>query len=81
MRIQNPFENEYLAIVATEDERCIEINSRHPTFLPFLDRFTDAFRRKLIPSVMLLRDDAPPWVKSWETVTDTAAFSRAGSSA
>jgi hypothetical protein len=68
MRIQNPFESEHLAIVAPEDERCIEINSRHPTFLPFLDRFTDAFRRRIIPSVMLLRDDAPQWVKSWEPI-------------
>jgi hypothetical protein len=67
MHIQNPFENEYLAI-APEDERCAEINSRNPTFLPFLDRFTDAFRRKIIPSVMLLRD-APQWVKSWEPVS------------
>jgi hypothetical protein len=69
MRIQNPFENEYLAIVPPEDDRCIEINSRHPAFLPFLDSFTDAFRRKLIPSVMLLRDDAPAWVKLWEPVS------------
>jgi hypothetical protein len=68
MRINDPFENEYLAIVPPEDDRCIEINSRHPTFLPFLDRFTDAFRRKLIPSVLLVRDDAPAWVKSWEAV-------------
>jgi hypothetical protein len=68
MRIQNPFENEYLAIVPPEDERCVEINSRHPTFLPFLDKFTDAFQRKLTPSALLLRDDAPAWVKSWETV-------------
>jgi hypothetical protein len=42
MRIQNPFESEYLAIVPPEDERCIEINFRHPTFLPFLDRFHGA---------------------------------------
>jgi hypothetical protein len=46
MRIQNPFESEYLAIVPPEDDRCIEINSRHPTFLPFLDRFIVAATAK-----------------------------------
>jgi hypothetical protein len=68
MCINEPFENEYLAIVSPEDDRCIEINRRHPTFLPFLDRFTDPFRRKVIPSVLLMRGDAPGWVKSWEAV-------------
>ncbi|WP_316197739.1 hypothetical protein [Bradyrhizobium sp. SZCCHNS2002] len=69
MRIQIPFENEYLAIVGPEDERCVEINARHPTFLPFLGSFTDAFRRTQTPSVMLMRDDAPGWIKSWEAVS------------
>jgi hypothetical protein len=68
MRIQEPFETEYLAIVPPEDERCIDINSRHPTFMPFLNRFTDAFRRRIIPSVLIMRDDAPPWIKSGETI-------------
>src|SRR5229473_7045924 len=68
MCINVPFENEYLAIVSPEDERCLEINSRHPTFLPFLNRFTDTFRRKIIPSVLLMRDAAPDWLKHMEAV-------------
>jgi hypothetical protein len=67
-RIKLPFEAEYLAIVPLEDDRCAEINSRHPTFIPFLESFTDPFQRKTIPSILLMRDDAPAWVKSWETV-------------
>jgi len=67
-RIQVPFENDYLAIVPPEDDRCIEINGRHPTFLPFLNSFTDPFRRKTMPSILLVREDAPDWVKSWEAI-------------
>jgi hypothetical protein len=68
MCIKQPFENDYLAIASPDDERCIEINSRHPTFRPFLNRFTDTFRRKIIPSVLLMRDDAPAWLKNMEAV-------------
>jgi hypothetical protein len=53
--IKTPFENDYLAIVSPEDERCVEINSRHPTFIPFLDRFSDTFRRKVTPSILALQ--------------------------
>lgn len=67
-RIKNPFETEYLAIVPMEDDRCAEINSRHPTFIPFLRSFTDPFRRRAIPSILIIRDDAPAWIKSWEAV-------------
>lgn len=67
-RIKEPFETEFLAIVPFEDDRCAEINSRYPTFIPFLESFTDPFRRKIIPSILVMRDDAPAWVKSWEAV-------------
>ncbi|WP_024506594.1 hypothetical protein [Bradyrhizobium sp. ARR65] len=68
MCIKEPFDSEYLAIVSPNDVRCIEINSRHPTFLPFLNRFTDTFGRKIVPSVLIMRDDAPAWVKNMEAV-------------
>jgi hypothetical protein len=67
-RIKHPFETEYLAIVPLEDDRCSEINSRHPTFLPFLESFTDPFRRRAIPSILIIRDDTPAWIKSWEAI-------------
>jgi hypothetical protein len=66
--IKNPFENDYLALVSPDDDRCVEINSQHPTFAPFLNRFTDSFRRKIIPSVLIMREDAPTWVKNMEAV-------------
>jgi hypothetical protein len=68
MCIKEPFEHEYLAIVSPEDDRCKDLGKLHPTFLPFLNRFTDTFRRHIIPSILLMRDDAPQWVRSMEAV-------------
>jgi hypothetical protein len=66
--VKEPIENEFLALVAPDDPRSIEIGSGNKNFLPFLNAFTDAFQHKVDPSVLLVRRDAPSWVMSMDAV-------------
>src|SRR5258708_29297763 len=66
--VKDPIEVEYVALVAPYDPRCREIGKTNRNFLKFLRSFTDAFKRKVIPSVVIMRDDAPQWVMSMEAV-------------
>ncbi|RTL50784.1 MAG: hypothetical protein EKK40_11780 [Bradyrhizobiaceae bacterium] len=67
--IKEPIENEYVAIVAPDDARCLEIGKRTDKFIPFLSSFTDAFQHPVKPSVLLTRADAPAWVMSLDAIT------------
>ena len=66
--VKEPIEVEYVALVSPDDERCRQIGKTNKNFLKFLRSFTDAFKRKIIPSVLLIRDDAPKWVMSMEAI-------------
>jgi hypothetical protein len=66
--VKEPVEVEHLAIVNPEDPRCAEIAKTNKNFYPFLNSFTDAFQRQLLPSVLIVRDDAPRWVMSMEAI-------------
>jgi hypothetical protein len=66
--VKEPVEVEYLALVSPDDPRCLAIGKANPNLRKFLRSFIDAFRRKVIPSVLLLREDAPAWVRSMEAV-------------
>jgi hypothetical protein len=66
--VKDPIEVEYVALVSPDDPRCREIGKTNKNFLKFLRSFTDAFKRKVIPSVVIMRDDALQWVMSMEAV-------------
>jgi hypothetical protein len=66
--VKDPIEVEYVALVSPDDPRCRQIGKTNKNFLKFLCSFTDAFKRKVIPSVVIMRDDAPRWVMSMETI-------------
>jgi hypothetical protein len=66
--VKESVEVEYVALVSPEDPRCHEIAKTNTNFLPFLNSFTDAFQRQVIPSVLLSRADAPKWVMSMEAI-------------
>jgi hypothetical protein len=66
--VKDPIEVEYVALVSPDDPRCREIGKTNKNFLKFLRSFTDAFKRKVIPSVLIMRDDAPQWVMSMEAI-------------
>jgi hypothetical protein len=55
--------NNAFEVAFARDDRCAEINSRRTTFMPFLESFADAFRRRAIPSILIIRDDASAWGK------------------
>ena len=66
--VKEPVEVEFVALVSPEDPRCLKIGKANPNFRKFLRSFTDAFKREVIPSVLLMRDDAPSWVRSMEAI-------------
>ena len=66
--VKEPVEVEYVALVAPSDPRCKEIATANANFYPFLNSFTDAFQRKVVPSVLIVRSDAPPWVMNMEAI-------------
>ncbi|WP_027531010.1 hypothetical protein [Bradyrhizobium sp. WSM3983] len=66
--VKDPIEVEYVALVSPDDSRCKEYGKTNKNFPKFLRSFTDAFRRKVTPSVVLMREDAPKWVRSHEAI-------------
>jgi hypothetical protein len=60
--VKQPVEVEYVALVPPDDPRCLQIGKANSNFTKFLGSFTDAFKRKVIPSALIVRADAPPWV-------------------
>jgi hypothetical protein len=65
---KDPVENEYVAVVSPDDPRCAQIAREQPNFMPFLAAFTDAFKRSVVPSVLLVKAGSPPWVMSMEAI-------------
>ena len=51
--VKEPVEVEFLALTAPDDTRCLIIGKANPNFRKFLGSFTDAFRRKVLPSVLV----------------------------
>jgi hypothetical protein len=66
--VKEPVEVEFVALVAPNDPRCVKIGKANPNFTKFLRSFTDAFKRKVIPSALIVRVDAPPWIMSMEAI-------------
>lgn len=66
--VKEPIEVEYLALVSPDDPRCKAIGRTNKHFAKFLRSFTDAFKRKVVPSVLLMREDTPQWVRSYEAI-------------
>jgi len=48
------------ALAPAHDPRIVALKKAHPAFASFLKRFSDNFGEKFEPTVLLLRDDAPP---------------------
>src|ERR1700722_10127794 len=62
--VKEPIEVDYVALVSPDDPRCKQIGKANKNFLKFLRSFTDSFKRKVTPSVLIMQDDAPKWVMS-----------------
>jgi hypothetical protein len=66
--VKEPVEVEYVALAPPSDPRCAEIAKTNTNFYPFLNSFTDAFQRQVIPAVLIARADAPSWVMSMDAI-------------
>jgi hypothetical protein len=65
---KDPVENEYVAVVSPDDPRCAQIAQEQPNFMLFLAAFTDAFKRSVVPGVLLVKAGSPPWVMSMDAI-------------
>jgi hypothetical protein len=54
---------EFLAIVPATDERVLAFQDTAPAAKVLLDGFRDSLGHKLVPSVLIIRRDAPPSIK------------------
>ena len=65
---REPIESEYLALVPPDDSRLRGLCRQHATVARLVDNFSDQFKRKLTPSGLLLRSDAPKSVLDYYAV-------------
>lgn len=64
-------EGEIIALVSSDDPRILALREAHPNLGQFLERFTDAFGKRIEPAVLILKRDAP---RSVFTVEALASF-------
>lgn len=59
INLDEAVESEFFALVPNEDKRVRSIRREQPEFRKFLARFTDTFKNRIKPSLILRRADAP----------------------
>ena len=69
--VSEAIEAECAAFVPPEDPRVSAIDREHPIHAEFLDRFSDAFGKKVRPTVLLLSPSAGP---TYQTVNSVASI-------
>jgi len=66
--LADAIECDFLALTPWGDARVRALCNKDPSLKAFLGSFTDAFRRKIFPSVILVRTDAPRTVWNTEAI-------------
>ncbi|MBI5442721.1 MAG: hypothetical protein HY900_16095 [Deltaproteobacteria bacterium] len=66
--IEEPIVTEYLAIVPPEDERALPLLQSSKALARMVGSFTDQFKRKVRPSLLLAKSDAPAGALSAEAL-------------
>ncbi len=59
----------YAAIVSMDDPRAEKLRKAHPNLTTFLLKFSGQFGEQVLPSLLLLKTDAPPSFYTAEAVT------------
>lgn len=59
IELQEPIEGGLAALVPAHDARVKALAKAHPDLRVFLSRFTDAFRRKIKPSILIVPQNVP----------------------
>ena len=67
--LDEPVESDFFALVPFADRRVQEMKRRHPEFRKFMIRFTDTFRNRIHPTLILRRENAPQRLATSEAVT------------
>ena len=66
--LRSPIECDLVALVPADDHRVVSLKREQPMFCAFLSRFSDTFGETFEPTVLLLREDAPPSFLEIETL-------------
>ncbi|MCH7543276.1 MAG: hypothetical protein IIB65_06525 [Proteobacteria bacterium] len=64
-----PVESDFFALAPFADRRIPEMKRRHPEFRKFMMRFTDTFRKRIDPTLVLCRENAPQRLTTSEAAT------------
>ncbi len=70
LSLNNPIEYNYIALVPSSDSRVQKLIKKHDKLKYFINNFTDQFGRKISPSIIVVRDDAPRNLLSSEAIID-----------
>ncbi len=70
LKIKDPFETEFVAIVPNNDPRLIEITSSNRLAKLLLDGFATETGKKVNPCGLILRDDAPGTAQNQNAIVD-----------
>ena len=64
--LNEPVESEFFALVPIADRRVRKMKREHPEFRKFMMRFTDTFKNRINPTLILRREDSPEGLKTGE---------------
>ncbi|MCK4827848.1 hypothetical protein KA005_69610, partial [bacterium] len=59
LAIEEPLENEFIAIVPKTDQRVTDLINKKKTLNNLVNRFTDQFKRPVDPAILIVSNDAP----------------------
>ena len=59
INLDEAVESEFFALVPNDDKRVRSIRREQPEFRKFIARFTDTFKNRIKPSLILRRADTP----------------------
>lgn len=68
LRLENSFEDEYIAIVPYDDERLQNLISQDETVATILTNFKTESEERVDPSALILRSDTPKTIKTSEAI-------------
>lgn len=66
MDLDEPVDSDFFALVPATDPRVRAMKREYPEFRKFMARFTDTFKSRIHPTLILRREDAPERLKTGE---------------
>ncbi len=67
--MDEPVGNEYVSIVSCGDPRVDESISTNPLAKALVENFEDQFGRPAYPSVLIINDDSPEYLRNIDAIT------------